>query len=123
MYDLLLFLHVLTAFVLVAGTACLVPHALTRAEGPVVERLFKTGGILSAVGGMGTLVFGLLLIWEADYRFFTTWIIGALVLWLVGTGTGERIGKVERAQARPLLIVTSLAVLGILILMIWKPGV
>lgn len=123
MYDLLLFLHVLAAFMLVAGTVCLVPHALTRAEGPVVERLFKTGGILSAVGGMGTLVFGLLLVWDAEYRFFTAWIIGALVLWLVGTGTGDRIGKVERAQSRPLLIVVSLAVLGVLVLMIWKPGV
>ena len=122
MYDLLLFLHLLAAFVLVAGTMCLVPHAMTRAEGPVVERLFKTGGILAAVGGMGTLIFGLLLVWDADYKFFTFWIIGALVLWVVGTGTGERTNRVERAQARPLLLISSLAVLGILILMIWKPG-
>ena len=122
MYDLLLFLHVLAAFILVAGTVCLAPYTLTRAEGPVVDRLFKTGGILAAVGGIGTLIFGLLLIWEAEYRFFTVWIIGGLVLWAVGTGTGERTAKVERAQARALHIVASLAVLGVLILMIFKPG-
>ena len=122
MYDLLLFLHVLAAFVLVAGTICLVPHSLTSAEGPVVERLFKTGGILAAVGGMGTLIFGLLLVWDADYKFFTLWIVGAIVLWIIGTGTGERTGRVERAQSRPLVLISSLAILGILILMIWKPG-
>ena len=122
MYDLLLFLHVLAAFVLVAGTVCLVPHALTSAEGPVVERLFKTGGILAAAGGIATLVFGLLLVWDAEYEFFTLWIVGALVLWLVGTGTGERVGRVERAKARPLHLISSVAILVILALMIWKPG-
>ena len=122
MYDLLLFLHVLAAFALVAGIACLTPYTLTRAEGPVVDRLFKTGGILSAVGGMGTLIFGLLLVWDVEYEFFTVWIIGALILWAIGTGAGERTAKVERARARALQVVASLAVLGILILMIWKPG-
>ena len=122
MYDLLLFLHLLAGFVLVAGAVCLVPYTMTRAEGPLVERLMKTGGIMAAAGGMGTLIFGLLLVWDAEYKFFTLWIIGAIVLWAVASGTGERTGKVERAQARPLHIVASLATLAILILMIWKPG-
>lgn len=122
MYDLLLFLHVLFAFALVAGTVCLVPYALSSADGPVVERLTKTGAIMSAVGGMGTLILGIALIIDADYKFFTVWIVGALVLWAVGTGAGERIGKVERPQARTLHVVASVAVLVILVLMIWKPG-
>ena len=123
MYDLLLFLHLVAAFVLVAGAVCLVPYTMTRAEGPVVERLTKTGGMMAAAGGMGTLIFGLLLVWDAEYEFFTVWIVGAILLWLVATGTGERTGKVERAQARALHVVASLATLAILVLMIWKPGV
>lgn len=122
MYDLLLFLHVLSAFVLVTGTVCLVPYTLTRAEGPLVEQLTKAGGIMAAVGSVGSLILGIALIADADYEFFTLWIVGALVLWAVATGTGERIVKVERAQARTLHLVAAAGLVGILVLMIWKPG-
>jgi hypothetical protein len=121
-YELLLFLHLLSAFALVAGTLCLFPYVFSRVEGPVIDRLFKLGGIASAVGGMGTLIFGLLLIWDVEYRFFELWIVGAIILWLVGTGAGERIGRVERPRANPLLLAASASVLLILVLMIWKPG-
>ena len=123
MYDLLLFLHVLSAFALMSGVICSVPYLMLRMDGPAVERAFKVGGILAAVGGMGTLILGLLLIWDAEYEFFTLWVIGALVLWAIGTGAGERAGRSEdREKGSKLLAVAGAATVVILILMIWKPG-
>jgi hypothetical protein len=122
-YELLLFLHVLLAFVLIGGAIMVAPYALTRAEGPLVERMSKVGGIMAGVAGMGTLILGLLLVWDAEYKFFTGWIIGAIVLWIVASATGERVGRVEdRAKARPLQLIAMGSAFLILILMIWKPG-
>jgi uncharacterized membrane protein len=105
--------------------------------------------ILNGVGAIGTLVLG---IWLAlsvdDYEIWDGWIIAAILLWMVSGAAGGRAGKEygevgERAarlaadgdapdeglaaamrspRATALLAVSSVAVIAILVLMIWKPG-
>jgi hypothetical protein len=122
-YDWFLFLHVLFAFALTAGIVCLVPYVTGGPDTPLVARLAKVGGILASVGGVGTLLLGLALTANRDYKFFTLWIVGAIVLWAVGMATGERVARVEdRRQAARLQWMSATAVFLILILMIFKPG-
>jgi hypothetical protein len=122
-YDWLLFLHVLFATALVAGVVALVPHAAGRPETPLVARLTKAGSILAPVGGMGVLLLGLALVADRDYKFFSFWIIAAIVLWLVGTATGEKSVRVDDRRKGAVLHWTSAVALTlILVLMVWKPG-
>jgi hypothetical protein len=131
LYEWLLFLHVLAAFLLVAG---LVAYnvlflggggaAVSRALGPPALALWN-------VGGLGVLVFGVWLALEADgYELWDGWIIAALVLWLVASAAGGRLGAGVREgeslqvdRARVLLVVMSLATVALLLDMIFKPGV
>jgi hypothetical protein len=57
---------------------------------------------------------------ERDYRFFKAWVIGALVLWLVAAGTGE---VAAARKNKPVYWAAVAATAGILVLMIFKPGV
>ncbi len=59
MYDTLLFLHVLAAFALAATVVIFSAIALGLAAD---SRVLAVGNVLWAVGGLGTLVFG---IWRA----------------------------------------------------------
>jgi hypothetical protein len=122
-YDWLLFLHVLFGVALVTGVVCLTPYAMGRGDTPVVNRLLKVGGILAASGGLGALLLGFALIANRDYKFFSFWIVGSLLLWLVGVATGERVARVERPRAARLHVISAIAVFCLLILMIFKPGV
>ena len=61
MYDWLLFLHVLTAFALVATVVIFSAFALGAAREP---RVLTVANALWAVGGLGTLIFG---VWLAIY--------------------------------------------------------
>jgi hypothetical protein len=123
-YDWLLFLHLLFAAALVAGVVVLVPHAVGRPDTPLVARLTKAGSILAPVGGMGTLLLGVALVANRDYKFFTVWIVGAILLWVVGTATGERSVRVDdRRQVAILHWTSAVALFLILVLMIFKPGV
>src|SRR5215212_6636928 len=89
-YETLLFIHVIGAFAIVSGLACITPLVLgAHVEEPAVERLNLAGLWLFRIGGLLTLIFGLWLVSDRDYRFFKGWILGALVLWLVAAGTGE----------------------------------
>jgi hypothetical protein len=123
-YDWLLFLHLLAAFLLavtvVSYTAVALGAATTGRTLFVADRCWD-------VGGLGTLVLGIwLALYLDEYDFFDGWILGAIALWLVATGLGirARIGAedvpVERAPLMHWL--RTLAVLGLLVLMIWKPG-
>jgi uncharacterized membrane protein len=105
---------------------------------------------LVIVGTIITLVFGIwLALYDDEYEIFDFWIIGAIVLWVVATETGRR-GGTHHAQEEPVLraladsgrdemtpeartavpnrtgirfdLVSTVAVLLILILMIFKPG-
>ena len=114
-------------------------------------RIAKPANVLVIAGTVGTLVFGIWLAIQVDgYRVWDGWILGAIVLWAIAAFTGQRGGQAY-AQAQKLAsrlegegradepsgelrtllqdrramwlnIVSSLAVLLILVDMIYKPG-
>jgi uncharacterized membrane protein len=154
--DWILSFHVLSAAALVASFVVfwVLIYAVRRTDLPeVVTRLGPVGMIGNAaaiIGSIGTIVFG---VWLAlsigGYDLWDGWILAALVLWVIGVGTGQRSGNeyllsVKKAkelmganQTGPsaellalnrtqrgltLQLVSSAATLLILIDMIWKPG-
>jgi hypothetical protein len=78
---------VLAAFFLAGGVLIYSGFVL---GGPVNRATRLVGEILWDVGGLGTLALG---IWLAlnrpEYEIWDGWIIGAIVLWLAATGTGQ----------------------------------
>ena len=111
-HDWLLFLHVLSAFGLVAALVLytvLIAVVWNKDVPGDVARLFrisKVGDVLIAVGSIGVLVFGIWLAIEDDrYKVWDGWVIAALVLWFVmgalGSGTGK-IYNAARDRARSL---------------------
>jgi hypothetical protein len=128
--DWILALHVLSAFALVAAMVVFWVILAGRHADPEGGRLAPVGRIATvgvAVGSLGTLVFG---VWLAlsvgGYDLWDGWILAALVLWVVGVGTGERGGAAlnqgDIAKGTRLQLVSTVAVLLILVDMIWKPG-
>jgi hypothetical protein len=135
LYETLLFLHVLGAFALVAGTTAMAPFALgfgsAALERAGSARLATTGAILSGVGAVLTLVLGLWLVQKAGYELLRFWILGALVLWgIAGYCNGEvaaaarSVTKGEDAGRNLRLIwyADALGAVLLLVVMIWKPG-
>jgi hypothetical protein len=135
-YDTLLFLHVLTAVALVATVVIFSAFALGLATD---SRVLSVGNVLWAVGGLGTLVFGIWLALYVDgYEIWDGWIIAAIVLWAIATELGRRaqLGYTPAAgsgevgtttggadqQAALMHWLRSLVVLALLVVMIYKPG-
>jgi hypothetical protein len=122
-YDWLLFLHLLAAFAVGVTAVTYSAVALgASAEGAAV----RVADVCWNIGGLGTLIFGIWLALYVDgYEVWDGWILGALALWLVATGTGER-ARTQLAEGAPGMAtvhwVRTLAVLGLLVLMVWKPG-
>jgi hypothetical protein len=124
MYDWLLFLHLLAAFLL-AVTVVMYSAVALGAAAPgrtlfVADRCWD-------VGGLGTLILGIWLALHLDeYGFFDGWILGAIALWFVATGLGQtvqrRIASGETSAIAAMHWVRTLVVIGLLVLMIWKPG-
>ena len=134
--DWLLFLHVLSAvllggamtafWALVLGTrpegAALTPGAAARLNGPYT--------VVVSIGTLGTVVFGVWLALVVDrYEIWDAWIVAALVLWAAATELGRRAGVALAAGApqsrrNGILLhgLSSVGVVVILALMIWKPG-
>jgi uncharacterized membrane protein len=103
---------------------------------------------LIGLGSIATLIFGLWLVHELDFKFFSFWILAAIVLWLISGALGGAGGKHQqrarevaqrlaqsgdtpddelrailrdpRGQAMSWL--AGLATLLLLVDMIWKPG-
>ena len=103
-YDWLLFLHVASAFALVAALVLytvLIAVVWNKDVPTDVARLFrisKVGDVLIAVGSIGVLVFGIWLAIEDDrYKVWDGWVIAALVLWFVMGALGSRTGKIYNA--------------------------
>ena len=108
MHDWLLFLHVLSAFALV-GAEVLFTFLilwLWRTDRPAeiarVSGMSRIGSAIVGLGAVGTLVFGVILAFEADsYAIWDLWIIAALVLWAAFGAVGQRVGKAyDAAGAR-----------------------
>jgi uncharacterized membrane protein len=137
LYDWLLFLHVLSAALVVGGLTALWALVLgTRSTAPSIDAesamsFGRFAGILVGVGMMGTILLGIWLAIDVDgYEVWDGWILASLVLWAVGGWAGGKAGK-EWAQDDPVAArrggirfqaINTVAVLVILVLMIWKPG-
>jgi hypothetical protein len=132
MYEALLFSHVLAAFFLAMGVVIYSGFVL---GGPVNRATRLVGEILWGVGGLGTLVLG---IWLAlnrpEYEIWDGWIIGAIVLWLAATGTGQPVSMAFQPRGDDSAIAVdqritlmhwlrTLLVVALLVVMVWKPGV
>jgi uncharacterized membrane protein len=153
-YDWLLFLHVTGAFLVIGGAvmAGVFNLAALRSERPSdVVLLFRFARVAVAAIGVGmalTLGFGLWLVHHVGYSWGQTWIVLALVFWVLSNALGGIGGKRERkvrelaerltaegdapsaelsARLRdPVWLALSwgsgVVVIAILALMIWKPG-
>jgi hypothetical protein len=124
MYDWLLFLHLVAAFLLAITVVMYSAVALGSAA---PGRTLFVADRCWDVGGLGTLIFGIWLALYLDqYDFFDGWILGALALWFVATGLGQTIQRRtaagETAAVATLHWIRTLVVLGLLVVMIWKPG-
>jgi len=103
-YDWLLFLHVFSAFALVAALTLytvLIVSVWNKDVPGDVARLFslqRVGDVLVGVGSIGVLVFGIWLAIDVKgYELWDGWIIAALVLWFVMGALGARTGKIYNA--------------------------
>jgi uncharacterized membrane protein len=135
LYDWLLFLHVLSAFVAVGAMTVLWGIVLgTRAPAPSIDpgaamTIGRGAGIAVGVGMIAALLLGIWLAIDVDgYELWDGWILASIVLWAVGTGAGAKAGREfergpEGRQAGiRLQAANSVLLLVILVLMIWKPG-
>jgi hypothetical protein len=128
-YDWLLFLHLLAAFLLAVTVVMYSAAALGATLGGratfVADRCWD-------VGGLGTLVLGIWLALHLDeYELWDGWILGAIGLWVIATGLGETVRKrladgeasaVTTGAVTTMHWLRTLTVVALLVLMIWKPG-
>ena len=124
MYDWLLFLHVLAAFMLFVTV---VAYSAVAFGAPAPRRTLFVADRCWDVGGLGTLALGIwLALYLDEYDFFDGWILGAIGLWFVATGLGQTIQRRLAGDPASHIAVMhwlrTLTVLGLLVLMIWKPG-
>jgi hypothetical protein len=127
LYEWLLFLHLLAAFLLVAGLVAYSVMVFASGGAVVARALGLPALALWTAGGLGVIVFGVWLALEVDgYELWDAWIIAAIVLWLVASGAGGRLERSVRESApdgaQVLLAVMALATLALLVDMVFKPG-
>ena len=129
MDDTLLFLHVLSAFALMAGVVMFSALALGVPLGRGTRTLADR---LTEIGATTALVFGIWIVLREDiYDLTDGWILGAIGLWVVAIATGIMAGlsvpegddPPVDARAKAFSWAATAAAVGILVLMIWKPGV
>ena len=128
MYETLLFLHVLSAFALVSGVVIFSALALGA---PIGRGPVTLANRLTEIGGSTVLIFGVWIALKEDFYDITDgWILGAIGLWVVAVAMGTRAGRGVPEEGEPVLDrklvpvhwVAAAALVGILVLMIWKPG-
>jgi hypothetical protein len=131
MSETLLFLHVLAAFLLVAGVVIYSAFVLGAPVNRPTRIVAEVGW---GVGGLGTLVLGVWLALDTDvYELWDGWILASLALWFLATGAGTEVsrGVEPRADDSALTLpsrvvmahwVRTALVLALLVVMIYKPG-
>jgi hypothetical protein len=131
LYEWLLFLHLLAAFLLVAGLVAYSVMVFASGGAVVARALGLPALALWNAGGLGVIVFGVWLALEVDgYELWDGWVIAAIVLWFVASGAGGRLGTGVREGtpvqaidgARAMVAVMALATVLLLLDMIFKPG-
>jgi uncharacterized membrane protein len=130
-YHALLFFHVLSAFLLFGAVVIYSAFVLGA---PVDPRARMIAEILWGVGGVGTLALGIWLALYLDaYKIYDGWIIAAIVLWFLATGTGARTSRELQpaTDGGPVAIdsrtaamhwLRTLFVVVLLLVMVYKPG-
>jgi uncharacterized membrane protein len=95
----ILALHVLSAFVYVAGVVLfwVLVVAVRRTDTPEgtmrMEPVVMVGNIVVGLGAGGTIILGIWLAFSVGgYDIWDGWIIAALVLWMISTPLGQRTG-------------------------------
>jgi uncharacterized membrane protein len=102
MTNALLFLHLFSAFVFVAGTVAAGTLQLTAlgrerpSEIALLLRTARTAVAFTIAGALGTLVFGLALVGRLDIGFGTAWVSAAIALWVLAMGLGGAGGRSAR---------------------------
>ena len=134
--DWLLALHVLSAITVIASLTMLWTLIVaTRPSAPLIapesaKTFGRVGGPLVGVGMVGAIVFGIWLAIDDDaYHVWDGWILASLILWAIAGALGGRAGQAfekdpvgGRAAGIRYQALTSVAIIAILLLMIWKPG-
>jgi hypothetical protein len=133
MYDTLIFLHVLGAFIAFVTIVVFSAYAFGVTAG---RGSFVLADVTWNVSGALLLIFGVWLTLYLDgYELWDGWILGAIVLLGAASAFGARarlvalaqIGGLKPDQATPEQVNTwhwlrTISVVAILFLMIWKPG-
>jgi uncharacterized membrane protein len=133
LYDWLLFLHLLAAFLLAAGLVAYGVMVLTGGGTTAAARrvLAEPALALWNLGGVGVLVLGIALAIEVDaYQLWDGWILAAILLWFIASGAGGTLSRGVRdeaagrdlARARVLFAVMAVATALLLVDMVFKPG-
>jgi len=134
--DWLLALHVLSAIIVIASLTMLWTLIIaTRPSAPLIapesaKAFGRVGGPLVGVGMMGAVIFGIWLAIDDDaYHIWDGWILASLILWAISGAVGGRAGQTfekdpvgGRAAGIRFQAISSVLILAILLLMIWKPG-
>ena len=104
LYDWLLFLHVLSAFLAVGSLTALWALVLSSSGAtPLMSpdsamRFGRTAGIVVGVGMMGAIFFGVwLAIYVDGYQLWDPWILASIVIWAIAGWAGG--GPVRPSQA------------------------
>jgi uncharacterized membrane protein len=138
-------------FVSGAVTAGVLQLSALRRERPseiaLLLRTTRAAVSILGIGALGSIAFGLALVGQEGIGFGTGWVVAAIVLWIIAMGLGGAGGRTarharERAERlagegdrpneelralvahRPSLLLSyasTLAVVAILVLMVWKP--
>ena len=124
MYDWLLFLHLIAAFLL---AVTIVMYSAVAVGATTSSRVLFVADRCWDVGGLGTLIFGIWLALNLEqYDFFDGWILLAIALWLVATGLGQsvqrRIGGDNASAVAAMHWIRTIVVIALLVTMVWKPG-
>jgi len=130
-YDTLLFLHLLSAFIAFITVVMFGAFVLGAPMGRVG---FRIADISWTVSGAGLLIFGVWLALYVDgYEIWDGWILGALALFVAASAFGawahrgaretlDGSGEMSMSRIATWQWLRTLAVVAILALMIWKPG-
>jgi hypothetical protein len=133
-HDTLLVLHLFSAFALFITVVVFSAFVLGA---PRLAPVLGIANVAWAVGGLGTIVFGIWLAIEDDaYGIGDGWIITAIVLWAIATELGRRAqvaltpdaagagatGGTPAGQGALWHWARTVVVLALLVVMIYKPG-
>src|SRR5437764_12459238 len=102
-YSTLLFLHVTSAFPMVTAAGLFLAIALAQRSdrhSATALRLAPVASILWPIGGLLAIVLGVwLALHDSQYSLGDGWIIAAIVLWVIGSAIGGRLGAGDRKVA------------------------